>query len=181
MYNISPSSRNRTGKPETIDFWMEGNIERLSTHQRKGVCSWKGYFLSKAIFPVLLMKVLFVNWTIWIIKVLKHQLDWQYVLSLHMWCIPFCPNEDFFSVEHKVNRDLLQVMEAFEGRVENLLKAGAELQLGVLPFVEWQTRKPLLLQLFLLLLNSYITLHNTTEAHVGQPPGVLINTVDTNL
>lgn len=30
-----------------------------------------------------------------------------------------------FSVEHKVNRDLLQAMEAFKGRVENPLKAVA--------------------------------------------------------
>lgn len=72
-----------------------------------------------------------------------------------------------FSVEHKVNRDLLQAMEAFKGRVENPLKAVAELQLEVLSSVEWKTRKPLLFQLFLLLLNSCITLHNTTEAHLG--------------
>lgn len=45
-----------------------------------------------------------------------------------------------FSVEQKVKRDLLQVMEAFKGRVENLLRAVAELQFEVLSSVDWKTR-----------------------------------------
>lgn len=44
-----------------------------------------------------------------------------------------------FSVEHKVNRDLLQVTEAFKRRVENPLKAVAELQLEVLSSADWKT------------------------------------------
>lgn len=58
-------------------------------------------------------------------------------------------------------------MEAFKGKVENILKVVAELLFGILLSVDWkEKRKLLLLQLFLLLLNSYITLHNTTEAHL---------------